>query len=114
LEVALNSTLYDLRYKEQDTEKEFNAAIDKLASQLKTNFSSMKECGASHLKRMLAKGALETLHYRLVYSVRSKPPPKKTPFQIHTKEGTSINSYFNKKDTGGTNGDTTRIPIRGA
>ncbi|KAJ5764625.1 hypothetical protein N7533_003306 [Penicillium manginii] len=113
LEVALNSTLYDLRYKEQDTEKEFNAAIDKLASQLKTNFSSMKECGASHLKRMLAKGALETLHYRLVYSVRSKPPPKKTPFQIHAKEGTSINSYFNKKDTGGTNGDTTRIPIRG-
>ncbi|KAJ5409093.1 hypothetical protein N7509_002976 [Penicillium cosmopolitanum] len=116
LEVALNSTLYDLRYKEKDTEKEFNAAIDLLASQLKTNFSSMKESGASHLKRMLAKGALETLHYRLVYSVRSKPPPKKTPFEAYAKEGNNINSYFNKKvagDTGRTNGDITQIPIRG-
>ncbi|KAJ5973218.1 hypothetical protein N7481_010428 [Penicillium waksmanii] len=116
LEVALNTTLYDLRYKEKNTEKEFNAAIDQLASQLKTNFSSMKESGASHLKRMLAKGALETLHYRLVYSVRSKPPPKKTPFEAYAKEGKGINSYFNKKvagDTGGTNGDTTQIPIRG-
>lgn len=115
LEVALNSTLYDLRYKEKDTEKEFNAAIDHMASQLKTNFSSMKESGASHLKRMLAKGALETLHYRLVYSVRSKPPPKKTPFQTYAKEGNSISSYFNKKnsgDTGSKKGDTTEIPIR--
>lgn len=116
LEVALNTSLYDLRYKDAKTEKEFNAAIDQLATQLKTNFSSMKESGASHLKRMLAKGALETLHYRLVYSVRSKPPPKKTPFKTYEREGSKINAFFNKvaDDNGDTNnGDATQMPIRG-
>jgi len=111
LEVALNTSLYDIRYKQADTEKEFNAAIDQLAMQLKKNFSAMKESGASHLKRMLAKGALETLHYRLVYSVRSKPPPKKTPFKSFAKEGSSINNYFNK--TSASDGrDPTTMPFR--
>ncbi|KAJ5242299.1 uncharacterized protein N7469_000626 [Penicillium citrinum] len=111
LEVALNTSLYDIRYKQADTEKEFNAAIDQLAMQLKKNFSAMKESGASHLKRMLAKGALETLHYRLVYSVRSKPPPKKTPFKSFAKEGGSINNYFNKTSASAGR-DPTTMPFR--
>lgn len=110
LEVTLNTSLYDLHYKREDTEKEFNAAIDQLASQLKTNFSAMKESGASHLKRMLAKGALETLYYRLIYSVRSKPPPKKTAFQTYGAYDNRINSYFNKMIT--EDSEATRMPIR--
>ena len=34
------------------------------------------------MKRTLAKGALEALHYRVVYSVRTKPPPKRSLFEI--------------------------------
>lgn len=118
LEVVLNSTLYDLSDKQPDTEKEFITAIDRLAANLKANFSSMKESGASHMTRMLAKGALENLHYRLLYSVRPKLPPKRTIFETYSQDGNGINTYFNRKavkenGTGTNVGDTTQIPIRG-
>jgi hypothetical protein len=34
-----------------------------------------------HVTRTVAKSELEALHYRVVYSVRSKPPPKTTIFE---------------------------------
>lgn len=86
LNVAIDSSVLDLRYKKTQTEKEYNAAIDKLAAQIKLIFSSIEDSGASHLKRMLAKEALEALHYRIVYSVRSKPQPKKTLFMSYARE----------------------------
>ncbi|KAJ5305688.1 hypothetical protein PENANT_c041G06785 [Penicillium antarcticum] len=86
LNVAIDSSVLDLRYRKNETEKEYNAAIDKLAAQIKLIFSSIEDSGASHLKRMLAKEALEALHYRIVYSVRSKPPPKKTLFKSYARE----------------------------
>lgn len=123
LDIVINSSLYDLGYKQADTAKEFDAAIDKLATQIKTIFSSIEDTGASHLKRMLAKEALEALHYRVIYSVRSKPPPKKTLFKTYAKENGDIRSIFKTKvsidtseegtpDTGdGT--ESTAMPIRG-
>lgn len=118
LEVVINSTLYDLSDKRLDTEKEFIAAIDQLAAHLKANFSSMKGSGASHMKRMLSKGALELVYCRLLYSVRPKLPPKRTIFETYSHDGNDINTYFNRKvvkENGmGTNvGDITQMPIRG-
>ena len=103
LNVAIDSSVLDLRYRVTQTEKEYNAAIDKLAAQIKLIFSSIEDSGASHLKRMLAKEALEALHYRIVYSVRSKPPPKKTLFKSYARERDgNIRSLFGSPsiDTG--------------
>lgn len=97
LDIAVNTALYDLEYKQADTAKEFDAAIDKLAAQIKKIFSSIEDTGASHLKRMLAKEALEALHYRVIYSVRSKPPPKKTLFKTYAREDGNILSIFKKQ-----------------
>jgi hypothetical protein len=103
LNVAIDSSVLDLRYRVTQTEKEYNAAIDKLAAQIKFIFSSINDSGASHLKRMLAKEALEALHYRIVYSVRSKPPPKKALFKSYARERDgNIRSLFGSPsiDTG--------------
>ncbi|GIK06188.1 hypothetical protein Aspvir_001832 [Aspergillus viridinutans] len=80
LNIAIDSGWSELAFPTRDAEKEFNADVDRLADRVKKIFVSIQDSGASHLKRTLAKEALETLHYRIVYSVRSKPPPKKTLF----------------------------------
>lgn len=120
LDIVLNSALYDLGCA---TEKEFNAAVDNVALQIKKVFSSIEVTGASHLKRLAVKDALEALHYRVVYSVRSKPPPKKTPFEVFAKERDGdIKSHFKTRFVVDTAGDGandasggaegTDIPIR--
>lgn len=125
LNVAIDSSLLDLKYKDPGSERDFNAAIDKLAAQIKKIFSSIEDSGASHLRRMLAKEALEALHYRIVYSVRSKTPPKKTLFETYAKENGTIQHFFKGKfakrpeaftdaersDSTGTKPDT-EMPIR--
>ena len=97
LEIVINSCLHDLGLTQGCTEQGFNAAIDRLAAQLKKVFSSIEDTGASHLKRMLAKEALEALHYRVVYSVRSRPPPRKTLFKTFATEDGNIRSMFNAR-----------------
>ncbi len=125
LEVCINSALFDLEYQQADTEVEFNKAIDKLAVQIKRIFNSIEDTGASHLQRMLAKQALETLHYRMVYSVRSKAPPKRTLFKTfqsernhNVKDMFIRNNAINSNDGAGDAPDTesvhgTTMPIRG-
>lgn len=129
LEIVLNSFPYD---SECVTEQEFNKTIDNLALQIKKIFSSIENKGASHLKRLAAKDVLEALHYRVIFSVRSKPPPKKTPFKTLAKERDGdIKSHFKTRYVvdpagdgandaeGGTEGgaedsaEGTDIPIRG-
>lgn len=122
LEIVVNTGLYDLEYKQPDTAKEFDAIIDQLAGQIKKIFSSIEDTGASHLKRMLAKEALEALHYRVIYSVRSKPPPKKTLFQSHARDDGNIKAFFQRFTADPTEKgpsapvdtpDGTAMPIRG-
>ncbi|KAJ5166121.1 uncharacterized protein N7482_004902 [Penicillium canariense] len=102
LDICINSALYDLGYRQGDTEEQFNISIDRLASQIKRIFSSIEDTGASHLQRMLAKQALEALHYRMVYSVRSKAPPKRTLFKTFGREKNGdIKSIFKANFLGG-------------
>lgn len=61
-------------------EAQFNAAVDALARRLKAVFSSIEDSGASHLKRTETKESLEALYYRILYTVRTKPQPKKAFF----------------------------------
>lgn len=65
----------------REARRAFNAEVDTLADRIKKIFTAIEDSGASHLKRTLTKGALEALHYRVVYSVRTKPPPKRTLFE---------------------------------
>ncbi|KAJ5365571.1 hypothetical protein N7517_008457 [Penicillium concentricum] len=95
LNVAIDSSALELNFNSTQTEKDYNAAIDRLAAQIKTIFCSIQDSGASHVTRTVAKSELEALHYRIVYSVRSKPPPKTTIFESLVKERDgNIRSHF--------------------
>jgi hypothetical protein len=58
----------------------FNRKVDKLADRIKAIFASIADTGASHMRRTEAKEALQALHYRLLYAVRTEPRPKKNVF----------------------------------
>ncbi|KAJ6003236.1 hypothetical protein N7451_005783 [Penicillium sp. IBT 35674x] len=112
LDIAINTTLYDLRYRQDNTDEAFNEAVDALAKQIKRIFSSIEDTGASHLKRMLAKETLESVHYRMIYSVRSRLRPKNTLFAPYAKKTNSnIQSHFFKTKTIDPQ-DETSMPIR--
>lgn len=113
LDIAINTTLYDLRYRQDNTDEDFNEAVDALAKQVKRIFSSIEDTGASHLKRMLAKETLESVHYRMVYSVRSRPRPKNTLFAPYAKKTNgNIQSHFSKSRVTKDPLDETPMPIR--
>ncbi|KEY80182.1 hypothetical protein BA78_6531 [Aspergillus fumigatus] len=114
LNVAIDSGWSGLAFPTKEAEKDFNADVDRLSDRVKKIFVSIQDSGASHLKRTLAKEALETLHYRIIYSVRSKPPPKKTLLghygaedgraKYNLKQWVEARSREDKKDT--------KMPIR--
>lgn len=61
-------------------EKAFNQQVDELADRVNVIFSSIADTGASHIRRTEAKEALGILQKRLLYSVRTRPRPKKSVF----------------------------------
>lgn len=76
LNVAIDPWMPGQRFPDKAAERKFNEDIDLLTERVKKIFSAIQDSGASHLRRTLAKAALEALHYRVVYSIRSKPPRK--------------------------------------
>ncbi|KAL2871566.1 uncharacterized protein BJX67DRAFT_377327 [Aspergillus lucknowensis] len=86
LNIIIDSGWSEAKFPDEHAEEEFNSEIDMLADRVKKIFTAIEDSGASHLSRTLAKEALESLHYRIVYSVRSKPPPKKLLFGHHRPE----------------------------
>jgi len=71
----------------KEAESQFNMEVDALADRVKRIFSAIEDSGASHLKRTEAKQSLEALHYRIVFSVRSKPRAR-TVFGIDESQTT--------------------------
>jgi hypothetical protein len=123
LNTAIDSSALDLNYRGPRASKNFDADLDKLANQIKLIYSSIQVSGAAHMTLTLARGDLEALQYRILYSIRSKPPLKKSMFQPHGKEDGNIRSIFSKyiadlpngKDTSesaGSDVGDTGIPIR--
>jgi hypothetical protein len=104
LNSIIDSGWSETKFRDEDAEDEFNREVDLLAERVKKIFTAIEDSGASHLRRTLAKEALESLHYRIVYSVRSKPRPKKVLFgQYHPeKKSQNLLKYINKK----------KVPIR--
>ncbi|KAL4874845.1 hypothetical protein BJY04DRAFT_233253 [Aspergillus karnatakaensis] len=99
LNIIVDSGWSETKFADERAEDEFNGAVDNLAERVKKIFSAIEDAGASHLKRTLAKEALESLHYRIVYAVRTKPPPKKTLFGQHDPQPKTQNllKYVKKK-----------------
>ena len=80
LDIAINSGFVCLPFSSKEAEADFNQSIDALTQQISTLHNNIVDTGASHMKRTEAKNALERLRYRLEFSVRTKPKPKKNVF----------------------------------
>lgn len=115
LDVVINTSLIDLQNRNRATDDEFNETVDKLCMQIKIIFSSIEGAGASHLKRMLAKEALELVHYRVVYSVRTQPPQTRRTFpnQSKPRKDGNIGSFFKPSDQNRANKDETSVTEKG-
>ncbi|PLB49168.1 hypothetical protein P170DRAFT_177012 [Aspergillus steynii IBT 23096] len=108
LSVVLDSGWSGIEFPSKEAKQEFNAEVDTLAERIKKIFTAIEDSGASHLKRTLAKGALEALHYRVVYSVRTKPPPKRTLFEsLNTRNQPKMTHLWKGIKT-----EDTEMPIR--
>ncbi|KAJ5887423.1 hypothetical protein N7495_007464 [Penicillium taxi] len=113
LEVVVNTSLLDLNYRQENAEAEFNSVVDMFVFQVKRLFGSIEDSGASNLKRYVAKEALDALQARVLYSVRTKPPPPRGIFETAEKKDRKITSMLFKDKWQPTNSDGTNIPIRG-
>ncbi|KAL4786020.1 hypothetical protein BJX76DRAFT_148052 [Aspergillus varians] len=100
LNVAIDCGWSETQFPDESAEDEFNSEVDVLADRVKKIFTAIEDSGASHLKRTLAKEALESLHYRIVYSVRTKPRPKKVLFGKYEPQQKTENilKYVKKKE----------------
>ncbi|ERF73822.1 hypothetical protein EPUS_05526 [Endocarpon pusillum Z07020] len=67
-------------FPDTSSEREFNNNIDILVGRIKSIMISIADTGASHMRRTEAKEALNALHFRLLYGVRTMPRPKKSVF----------------------------------
>ncbi|RDW72646.1 uncharacterized protein DSM5745_07818 [Aspergillus mulundensis] len=86
LEIIIDSGWSETQFPDRRAEDEYNKEVDVLADRIKKIFSAIEDSGASHLMRTLAKGALESLHYRVLYSVRTKPREKNSLFGKYDPE----------------------------
>jgi len=66
-------------------EQAFNTRIDTLADHIQALFVSIADSGASHMRRTEAKDTLQALHYRLLFSVRTRSRRKKHVFDASGK-----------------------------
>lgn len=68
--------------------KHFNRRVDALAAALRNAITAISDTGATHMKRTEAKEKLDCVYHRLLYVVRTEPPPKKHIFdQVTGKLG---------------------------
>lgn len=80
LDIAIADGGRPASFESRAEEVAFNRKIDTLADRVKAVFASIADTGASHMRRTEAKEALNVLHYRLLYAIRTEPRPKKNVF----------------------------------
>lgn len=67
-------------------ERSFDERIDMLSYEIKSINERIVDTGAAHMKRTQAKQVLEGFHSRLLYAIRTTPPPKKSLFGDMTED----------------------------
>lgn len=76
----------------------FNTQVDNLADKIKAISTSIRDTGASHMKRTEAKSALDMLYFRLIHAVRTKPRPRRVMFgQMQKERETARSASFMAK-----------------
>jgi len=100
LNIVIDTGRTTLEFPSKEAERQFNADVDTLAEQVKRIFSAMEDSGASHLKRTEAKQGLEALHYRIIYSIRSRPRTKSIFGHVESINTLDNGTYFNKASKG--------------
>ncbi len=86
LDIAIDDGLSLDVLEDKDVINTFNHDIDALTARIKFLFTSILDSGASHMTRTEAKEVLERVHYRLVYTVRTKPLQRKAIFESVSTE----------------------------
>ncbi|KAK7894138.1 hypothetical protein LTR67_006841 [Exophiala xenobiotica] len=71
-------------FESRTEEVAFNKSVDRMAEAVRSTLVSIIDTGASHLSRTEAKAALQSLYWRLLFSVRTEPRPKKNIFDPKT------------------------------
>lgn len=108
LDIALdNGHSDDFNLNDPQVEKEFNDDVDALAYQIKILWSSISEVGASFISRIDAKEVMEGVRNRLIYTVRTRPKPRPSLFDLPgkkdeesvRKQSTFMEMHFKKAKT---------------
>ncbi|KAL3471805.1 hypothetical protein BJX99DRAFT_236849 [Aspergillus californicus] len=86
LNIIIDSGWSETPFPDENIKNEFNRAVDILSERVKKIFTAIEDSGAAYLNRTLAKEALESLHYRVIYAVRTEPPPKRSLFESYDPE----------------------------
>ncbi|RVX71538.1 hypothetical protein B0A52_05110 [Exophiala mesophila] len=80
LDIAISDGGRPSTFETRADEVSFNRSVDHLADAVRTKYISIQDTGASHMSRTEAKDLLRSLHWRLLYSVRSEIRLKKGVF----------------------------------
>lgn len=81
--------------------RDFNQGIDNIAAAVRKVWTAIADTGATHMRRTEAKEKLDCLYQRLIYIVRTEPPPKKHLFDRVTGrfgEGDEVRAVARGRD----------------
>jgi hypothetical protein len=73
-----------------DDDETFNQQVDELARLLRNIWGMVNDAGVSFVSRTEAKSVIEWVQERLVYTVRTRPLPKKSIFDSPQKKDRSL------------------------
>ncbi|KAK5081489.1 hypothetical protein LTR70_008560 [Exophiala xenobiotica] len=80
LDAAIGDGFHPASFRSRSEQQIFNADVDTLADHIHALSVNIADTGASHMRRTEAKDALQALHFRLLYQVRTKPRRKRHVF----------------------------------
>lgn len=80
LDAAIDDGLRLESFQSRLEQQQFNASVDTLADHIHALSVNIADTGASHMRRTEAKDALQALHFRLLYQVRTRPRRKRHVF----------------------------------
>jgi hypothetical protein len=86
--------------------KSFNGDVDELAAKIRHKWSQIRM--GQFVSRIEARSALQDLERKLLYTVRTRPPPKNNAFGIESDQKENVRprqqefmkKFFKKEDTG--------------
>lgn len=88
-----------------DEEVRFNSAVDDVVGGLRSIAFNIRDSGATHMRRTECKTAIEKLSYRLEFSARTKPKPRKGIFGESEGATDMMMNFIGSRDQGVATGE---------